>query len=81
LLIKWKEGEIYILEPTDADGNAAGPKQAILFTDEKDADDKRAAVDILTNAPVKDKEGKAARFTTDEVTSADTDADLRQAMK
>lgn len=81
LLTKWKEGEIYILEPTDDDGNAAGPKQAILFTDEKDGDDKRAAVDIATNAPVKGKEGKPARFTTDEVTSADTDSDLRQAMK
>lgn len=81
LLSKWKEGEIYIFEPTDNDGNPAGAKQAIIFTDEKDADDKRAALDIATNAPVKDKEGKASRFTTDEVTSADTDADLRQAMK
>lgn len=81
LLTKWKEGEIYILEPTDADGNATGPKSAILFTDEKDADDKRAALDIATNAPVKDKEGNALRFTADEVTSADTDADIRLAMK
>jgi urea transport system permease protein len=81
LLAKWKEGEIYILEPTDADGNAAGPKLAIVFTDEKDADDKRAALNIATNALVKDKEGKVLRFTTDEVTSADTDADVRLAMK
>jgi urea transport system permease protein len=81
LLTKWKEGEIYVFEPTDADGNAAGPKLAILFTGEKDADDKRATVDIATNAPIKDKAGKALRLTTDEVTSADTDADLRQAMK
>lgn len=81
LLTKWKEGEIYILEPVDADGNATGPKSAIIFTDEQDADDKRAAADIATNAPLKDKEGKALRLTTDVVTSADTDADVRQAMK
>lgn len=81
LLTRWKEGEIYIFEPTDDDGKAIGPKQAIVFTDEKDADDKRAALDIATNAPVKDKEGKSARFTADEVTSADTDSDVRQAMK
>jgi urea transport system permease protein len=81
LLTKWKEGEIHILEKTDADGNAVGPKLAIVFTDEKDTEDKQAALDIATNAPVKDKDGKPLRFTTDEVTSADTDADIRLAMK
>jgi urea transport system permease protein len=81
LLGKWKEGEIFIFEQTDADGNPNGQKSAIVFTDEKDADDKRAALDIATNTPVKDKDGKALRFTSDEVASADTDSDVRLAMK
>jgi urea transport system permease protein len=81
LLTKWKEGEIYVFEPMDADGNAAGPKSAIFLTGEKDVDEKRTAVDLATNAPLKDKAGNILRLTTDELTSADTDADLRQAMK
>ncbi len=77
LLAKWKESEIYIYEPTEP----AGPKVAVLFVGEKDADDKFAAVRVDTGEPLKDKDGKPMRLTTDEATSADTDANLRLAMK
>lgn len=81
LLTKWKEGEIFIYEPTDADGNPAGGKIAVIFRGEKDADDKLEAVSLATGEPLKDKEGKPLRLTTDEVSSAETDADVRLAMK
>jgi len=75
LLTKWRESEIYLYEPEE------GPKVALLLTGEKDADDKLAAIRVDTGEPLKDKDGKAMRLTTDEVSSADTDADLRLAMK
>jgi urea transport system permease protein len=78
---KWKESEVYIYEPTDADGNPAGPKTVVLLTGEKDTDEKLAAVDFVTGTPLKDKEGKQVRLTTDQVTSADTNAEVRTAMK
>jgi len=77
LLNKWKEGEIFIYEPTEP----AGPKVAVFLNGPKDADDKLAAVGVATNAPLKDKDGKDLRLTTDEASSADTDADVRVAMK
>lgn len=77
LLTKWKEGEIYIYEPTEP----AGPKVAVLLVGEKDADDKLAAISVATGEPLKDKDGKPMRLTTDEASSADTDAELRLSMK
>jgi urea transport system permease protein len=75
LLAKWKESEIYVYEPEGE------PKVVVLLTGEKDADEKLAAIDLVTNSPLKNKDGNALRLTTDEVTSADTDSDVRQAMK
>jgi len=75
LLTKWKEGELFIYEPEGA------PKAVVLLTGEKDADDKLAAIDLATNSPLKAEDGSALRLTTDEVTSADTDSDIRLAMK
>jgi urea transport system permease protein len=80
-LTKWKESEVYIYEPTDADGNPAGPKVAVLLSGEKDADEKLAAIDLISGQPLKNKAGAPMRLTTDEATSADTDSELRVAMK
>ncbi len=77
LLTKWKESEIYIYEPTEP----AGPKVAVLLTGAKDADDRFAAIRVDTGEPLKDKDGTPMRLTTDEASSADTDADVRLAMK
>jgi len=77
LLTKWKESEIYIYEPTEP----AGPKVAVLLVGPKDAEDKLSAIRVDSGAPLKDKDGKDQRLTTDEATSADTDSDVRVAMK
>lgn len=77
LLTKWKESEIYIYEPTEP----ARPKVAVLLVGPKDADDKMSAIRVDSGAPLKDAEGKDLRLTTDEATSADTDSDVRVAMK
>ncbi len=75
LLGKWKEGEIFLHEPED------GTKTAVLLVGEKDANDKFATLRVDNGEPLRDTAGKPLRLSTDEVSSADTDAELRVAMK
>jgi urea transport system permease protein len=81
LLTAWKEGGIFIYQPTDKDGNAVGDKVAVTFSGEKDDDDARAALRLDTGAPLMDAGGNPVRLAPVDVDSADTDSDLRIAMK
>jgi urea transport system permease protein len=74
LLTAWKESTIYIYE-------AAGGKIAVTLTDGKDAGDKQGAIRVDTTQPLQDEKGMPLRLAAADLTSADTDADLRLAIK
>lgn len=75
LLTLWKEGGIFLVE---------GPENTripILLDPIKGADDKQSARLLLSGLPYADQDGKLARFLAADLNAAETDSDLRTAMK
>ncbi|HSJ00906.1 MAG TPA: urea ABC transporter permease subunit UrtB [Verrucomicrobium sp.] len=77
LLTLWKEGGIYLYED-EADPGKITP---VTLTGEKDADGKQAALLLLDKSPLKDATGKAILIDPAEVSGADTDSNIRRAIK
>ena len=75
LLALWKEGGIFLLELPDKS------KLPVLLSPEKDADDKQAATLLSSGKPYTDSEGKPARLLASDLSAAETDSELRTAMK
>ncbi|MDQ3621289.1 MAG: urea ABC transporter permease subunit UrtB [Verrucomicrobiota bacterium] len=75
LLISWKEGAIFIF------GSPDGATIPVRLEGEPDAEGKQAAIRIDTGAPLQDSEGKPVRLVAAELTAAETDSNLRVAMK
>lgn len=75
LLQQWKEGGIYIY--TDD----KGAKTPVTLSADKDADGKQAAFFLADGSPLKDAAGKPMRVGSMDVESADTDSNVRQAIK
>lgn len=74
LLTLWKEGEIFLVD---------GPNQskiAVTLDTAKDAEDKQAAL-LLNGKPLLTEDGRAVRLLASDLSAAETDSDLRQAMK
>lgn len=74
LLTLWKEGEIFLVD---------GPNQskiAVTLDAAKDAEDKQAAL-LLNGKPLLSEDGRAVRLLASDLSAAETDSDLRQAMK
>lgn len=74
LLTAWKESAIFIHEAGDT-------KIAVTLADDKDADDKQAAIRVDTAQPLQDEKGAPLRLAAADLTSAETDSGLRLAMK
>ena len=74
LLTAWKESGIFIHEAGDA-------KIAVTLADDKDAEDKQGAIRVDTAQPLQDEKGVPLRLVAADLTSAETDSDLRTAMK
>jgi urea transport system permease protein len=74
-LTAWRNGEILIYTP------AEGPRHALQWADEADADGLRAAARLDTGTPLAGSDGKPLRLDPLDTEPADTSAALRRAMK
>ncbi len=74
LLTLWKEGGIYLFEKADHS------KTALILDPAKDAEDKQAALS-LDGKPLNGPDGKHLRLLAADLSAAETDSDLRSAMK
>jgi urea transport system permease protein len=74
LLTLWKEGGILLLEKPDEQ------KVAVRLEDKKDADDKQAAF-LLDGHPLLNAAGQPVRLLASDLSAAETDSELRSAMK
>ncbi|MDB6152344.1 MAG: urtB, partial [Chthoniobacteraceae bacterium] len=82
LLTAWKEGTLFIFEaPAGLAGFTEGEKLAVTLTGEKDGEEKQGALRVDTAEVLKDGEGKAIRLLESDLSAAETDSNLRVAMK
>jgi len=75
VLTAWPRDQVMIFEAPD------GTKIPALLSEEEDDDGKVAATRIDNGEPLKDEAGTILRFSTLEVTTAETDADLRKVIQ
>jgi urea transport system permease protein len=83
LLTLWKEGGIFIAV-APAGGWKDFPEAervAVSLSENKDAEGRQAAFLISSGAPLLDASGQAVHLAASDLDAADTDSDLRQAMK
>ncbi len=83
LLTLWKEGGIFIATAPAGGWKDApeGGRVAVSLGESKDADGKQPATLVSTGGPLLDLAGKPVLLAAGDVDAADTDSDLRQAMK
>lgn len=82
LFTAWKESAIFIYNlPKGAGDDAPTDRVAIQLTGKPDADGKQPAVRLENEQPLKDYQGKPLLLVASDLTSADTDSNLRRAMK
>lgn len=82
LINGWKVGAILIWEaPADVAGIPEGTRFAITLGPEKDAEDRQPAIRFADQTPLKDGNGAPIRVLASDVSSAETDSNLRMAMK
>jgi urea transport system permease protein len=77
LLAAWKEDAIYIYS---AEGENS-PKIPVLLGEEKDADGRQAATQVLNGQPLKAADGTPLRISAADFETAEHDSKLRGAMK
>lgn len=75
LLMQWKEGGIYLVE------DAAGEQVPVVLNTDPDAGDKVSARKVADLEPLLDAEGNALRFVVAEIEAAETDSNVRRAIK
>lgn len=75
LLTQWKEGEIYVVE------NEKGEPVAVTLNDDKDPEDKQSVARVADLEPLLDAEKKPLRFGTGDIEAAETDSNVRRAIK
>jgi urea transport system permease protein len=83
LLALWKEGGIYVATAPAGGWKDVpeGGRIAVSLSESADAQGKQAASLIATGAPLLDAAGQPVRLATADLDAADTDSDLRRAMK
>jgi urea transport system permease protein len=82
LFAAWKESTIYIYElPQSAAEDAPKERVAIVLTGKPDGDGKQPAIRLENQQPLKDYKGQPVLLVAGDLTSADTDSNLRRAMK
>jgi urea transport system permease protein len=75
VLSVWPRDQVMIFDAPD------GAKVPALIGDEEDADGKVAATRVDTGEPLKNETGAVMRFSTTEITTAETDAALRKVIQ
>ena len=75
LLKLWREGGIYVYTGDDS------KREAVTLGEEKDKDGKQQAFRVLDGKPLSGADGKPLWIAASDVEAADTDANLRTAMK
>jgi urea transport system permease protein len=83
LLTLWKEGGIFVATAPAGGWKdvAEGARVAVSLGEANDAEGKQAAMLISSGAPLLDTSGQPVRLAAADLEAADTDSDLRQAMK
>lgn len=82
LLSAWKEGAIYIYDlPKSAAEDAPKDRVAITLTGTPDADGKQPALRLENQQPLRDFKGEAIKVVVADLTAAETDSNLKRAMK
>jgi urea transport system permease protein len=83
LLTAWKEGDMFVATAPAGGWQkvAEGATVAVTLGADKDGEDKQAAFLVSDGSPLLDAAGKPVRLAASDVELADTDADLRLAMK
>jgi urea transport system permease protein len=84
LFALWKEGGIFLATAPAAGGWKAVPEGAavaVTLAEQKAADGRQAAFLVATGAPLLDATGQPVQLATSDVELADTDSELRKAMK
>jgi urea transport system permease protein len=77
LLAAWKEDAIYIYKG-EADN---APRIPVFLGEEKDAEEKQAATQVLDGQPLKGADGQPLRISASEYETAAHDSNIRSAMK
>jgi urea transport system permease protein len=75
LLARWKEGGFYIHDTPE------GERVPVVLNDDADADGAQSAVRLADLEPLKDADGQPLRLQASELELAETDSNLRRAMK
>jgi urea transport system permease protein len=75
VLLAWTRDGVYLYEGPD------GKKTPVTLEEQQDTDGKARAIRIDTGQPVKDADGKELRFSSTDLTAADTDNRLRSAIQ
>jgi urea transport system permease protein len=75
LLAAWKEGGLYVLE------NADGEQFAVTLNNDPDGEGKQTVTKVADLEPLLDAENKPLRFDTTELEAAETDSNVRRAIK
>jgi urea transport system permease protein len=75
LLTQWKEGGLYVVEDT------AGEQVPATLNDDADGDGKQSVTKIADLEPLLDGEKKPLRFDVTELEAAETDSNVRRAIK
>jgi len=82
LLLAWKEGSVYIYEQKKGEGDSAVTVKIPVTLDEKqDAEGRQLARGVIDGQPLKNEKGEPLLLSSGDLTQADTDSNLRTAMK
>lgn len=82
LFTAWKENTVYIYEQQQGEGdNAKTIRTAITLDEQQDSEGRQRARAVVDNQPMKDAKGQPLMLLASDLTSADTDSNLRTAMK
>jgi urea transport system permease protein len=82
LFTAWKESALYIYNlPKSAAEDAPTERVAILLTGKPGAEGKQPAIRLENKQPLKNYKGEPVLLVAGDLTSADTDSNLRRAMK
>lgn len=75
LLTQWKEGGLYIFDTPEGD------RVPVTLNDDLDAEETQSAVRVTDLEPLQDTDGQPVRLVATELELAETDSNLRRAMK
>lgn len=75
LLIQWKEGGIYLVE------SSGGELVPVVLKNDPDSEDRQSVIQITNLEPLLDSGNNLLRFATTDLEAAETDSNIRRAIK